>query len=146
MQALASAFAGLLFGLGLVVSGLVNSAKVLNFLDIAGQWDPSLALVMGAAVVTTAIGYKLVLARSRPLLDAAFHLPKATDVDTPLLTGAAVFGIGWGLVGYCPGPAVAALSLGSHATLVFVAAMVAGMVVARMLPATPKPAPTTGQG
>jgi uncharacterized membrane protein YedE/YeeE len=146
MQAITSALAGLLFGLGLVVSGLINPAKVLAFLDVAGQWDPSLAIVMAAAVVTTAIGYKLVIARGRPLLTTAFQLPKVSDIDAPLLTGAAVFGIGWGLVGYCPGPAIAALSLGSHATLIFVAAMIVGMVVARTISAPSRSAPTTRQG
>lgn len=141
MHAIASAISGLLFGLGLVVSGLINPEKVLNFLDVVGQWDPSLALVMGPAVVTTAIGYKLVLARGRPLLVAAFHLPKVSHVDAQLLTGAAVFGVGWGLVGYCPGPAVAGLSLSSHATLIFIAAMVAGMALARTISATSKPSP-----
>lgn len=143
MQIIAAAIAGLLFGLGIVVSGLIDPAKVLNFLDPLGHWDPSLALVMGGAVAVTSVGYKFVFVRGRPLLSSGFHLPTASDVDAPLLIGAAVFGIGWGLVGYCPGPAVAALLLGKHATLVFAGAMGAGMLVARMIAATPRSAPTS---
>lgn len=132
MHFIATLATGLLFGLGLVVSGLINPAKVLNFLDIAGDWDPSLAFTMGAAVLTTAAGYKIAF-RGKPILADGFHLPTATDIDGPLITGAALFGVGWGLVGYCPGPAVAALSLGSASTLYFVAAMLVGMGIARAL-------------
>ena len=133
MQVIATFVSGLLFGLGLVVSGLINPAKVLNFLDITGSWDASLALTMGAAVVTTGLGYLFVLAKPAPLLGDNFHLPPATAVDGRLITGAALFGIGWGVVGYCPGPAIAALSAGSVSTFVFVAAMLAGMAVSRAL-------------
>jgi uncharacterized membrane protein YedE/YeeE len=133
MQVIATFVSGLLFGLGLVVSGLINPAKVLNFLDITGSWDASLALTMGAAVVTTGLGYLFVLAKPAPLLGGNFHLPPATAVDGRLITGAALFGIGWGVVGYCPGPAIAALSAGSVLTFVFVAAMLAGMAVSRAL-------------
>jgi uncharacterized membrane protein YedE/YeeE len=132
---LAAFLSGLLFGIGLVVSGMTNPAKVLNFLDIAGTWDPSLAFVMGGAVVTTAIGYRLVLARDRPLLADRFHLPTTTAIDTRLLAGSALFGLGWGLVGYCPGPAVTALTIAAPAALVFLPAMLAGMAMARALPA-----------
>ena len=134
MQALTSAVSGLLFGLGLVVSGLINPAKVLGFLDVAGSWDPSLMLTMGAAVAITAIVYKLVMGRGRPLLGGSFKVPTSGDIDAPLVIGAALFGIGWGLVGYCPGPAIAALSFRSAPTLLFVAAMIAGMALARLLP------------
>jgi uncharacterized membrane protein YedE/YeeE len=131
MQAIATFTSGLLFGLGLVVSGLVNPAKVLNFLDVTGNWDVSLALTMAAAVVTTGLGYRLAMANPAPLFASGFQLPTAIAIDARLIIGAAIFGIGWGLVGYCPGPAIAALSLGSVSTLAFVAAMLAGMAIAR---------------
>jgi len=136
MQAIATLAAGMLFGLGLVISDLINPAKVLNFLDVAGIWDPSLAFTMGAAVLTTSVGYKLAF-EGKPIFGGTFHLPTATDIDARLIGGAALFGIGWGLVGYCPGPAIAALSLGSPSTVIFVAAMLAGMAMARALTATP---------
>lgn len=125
--------AGLLFGLGLVISGLANPAKVLNFLDVAGTWDPSLAFVMIGAIATTAIGYKLVTNTPAPLFADRFYLPTATELDTRLIAGAALFGIGWGLAGYCPGPALTALPLGEHATILFVVAMIAGMYGARTI-------------
>lgn len=131
MQAIAIFVSGLLFGLGLVVSGLINPAKVLNFLDVTGTWDPSLALTMGAAVVTTGLGYRIAFAKPAPLLGGGFQLPTATAIDARLISGAALFGVGWGLVGYCPGPAIAALSTGSGSTFVFVAAMLTGMAAAR---------------
>jgi len=127
--------ASLLFGLGLVVSGLANPAKVLNFLDITGAWDPSLAFTMGGAVITTAIGFQLVFKRARPVFAHVFHLPTAHALDGNLIAGSALFGIGWGLVGYCPGPAITALSSGGVPALTFVAAMLAGMMIARALPA-----------
>src|SRR5665647_2278401 len=97
MQMIAPLASGLLFGLGLVISGLINPAKVLNFLDVTGTWDPSLAFTMGAAVLTTAIGYKLSF-KGKPIFGSTFHLPTATDIDARLVGGAALFGIGWGLV------------------------------------------------
>jgi uncharacterized protein len=120
---------GLIFGFGLLVSQMSNPAKVLNFLDFAGTWDPSLAFVMGGAVVTTAIGYRLAWRSKSPLYDAIFHLPQKTRIDVRLVGGAALFGIGWGLVGFCPGPALTALSFGGWPTLLFVAAMIAGMII-----------------
>jgi uncharacterized protein len=127
--------ASLLFGLGLVISGLVNPAKVLNFLDVAGiwsgTWDPSLIFTMAAAVVITSIGYRLVMARQKPLCADQFHIPAASTIDAKLVTGAGLFGIGWGLVGYCPGPAITALSLAHSETFIFVAAMLAGMALGR---------------
>ena len=131
MQVITTFVSGLLFGLGLVISGLINPAKVLNFLDITGTWDASLALTMAAAVVTTGLGYRFALAKPAPLFGGSFQLPTATAIDARLITGAALFGIGWGLVGYCPGPAIAALSAGSPSTLAFVAAMLVGMAAAR---------------
>lgn len=133
MHVFASFLVGLLFGTGLVISGLINPAKVLNFLDIAGTWDPSLAFTMGGAVLTTALGYKLTFGRGKPLLSDRFHVPSASDIDMRLVSGAALFGIGWGLVGYCPGPAIAALSSGGAPTAIFVIAMLAGMAIARNL-------------
>ena len=128
---------GLIFGSGLVIAGMSDPAKVLNFLDLAaipsGGWDPSLAFVMGGGVIVTFIGYKYVLMQQRPFFDTTFHLPKATKVDFPIVVGPAIFGIGWGLAGFCPGPAFTALGTGSISAIVFVIAMLAGMVGARLL-------------
>ena len=118
---------GLVFGLGLIVSGMADPAKVLNFLDLAGTWDPSLAFVMGGAVVVTFIGYRLVLARKAPLLMGNFDVPASKQIDLPLVGGAAIFGIGWGIGGFCPGPALTALPLLAPGTLVFVPAMLIGL-------------------
>lgn len=135
---------GLVFGLGLVVAGMSNPAKVLNFLDLgavsSGIWDPSLAFVMGGAIAVTFVGFKLVLMRAQPIFGGAFHLPTAVDVDARIIVGPAMFGIGWGLAGFCPGPALVALTTGGDAALVFVVAMVVGMAGARWLanrPAAP---------
>jgi uncharacterized membrane protein YedE/YeeE len=133
MGGLVNAVAGLLFGLGLVISGMANPAKVQNFLDLAGIWDPSLVFVMGAAVVVTFLGYRLALRRPAPLLADAFRVPTAKDIDARLVLGAAIFGIGWGLTGFCPGPALVALPLAAKGTLVFVPAMILGAVAARIL-------------
>ncbi len=124
--------AGLLFGAGLLISGMINPAKVIGFLDLAGNWDPSLAFVMLGGVTVTAIGYRTVLRRSQPLFEPKFSLPTRTDIDPSLVLGAGLFGIGWGLSGYCPGPALAGLGFGRPETLVFVAAMLLGMVAARL--------------
>ena len=126
--------ASFVFGLGLVVSGMTNPAKVQNFLDIAGMWDPSLIFTMGGAVVTAAIGFWFVLKRDRPMFADVFQLPAADDIDVKLVAGAALFGIGWGLVGYCPGPALTAVTLGETPTVIFITAMLAGMMLARSLP------------
>ncbi len=133
MQILATLISGLLFGLGLCVSGLINPAKVQAFLDIAGAWDPSLLITMAAAVVVTGLGYRVAFAREKPLFETVFHVPPTGAVDRRLLAGATLFGIGWGLVGFCPGPAVAALALGITPAIIFVAAMLAGMALARQL-------------
>jgi uncharacterized membrane protein YedE/YeeE len=134
---LSSLAAGCLFGVGLVISGMTNPAKVLNFLDIAGTFDPSLAFVMAGAVATTFVGYRFVLGQKRPMLSDKFHLPTRRDLDGPLLTGSALFGIGWGIGGYCPGPAVTAVALAMPSTLVFLFAMLGGMWIARLATATP---------
>lgn len=128
-QILVALVSGILFGLGLAVSRMIDPAKVLGFLDIAGAWDPSLILVMGGAIIVALPGYRLVLGRSAPGLAERFHLPSSSAIDARLVGGAALFGAGWGLVGFCPGPAIAALSLADVRVLVFVLAMVAGMGV-----------------
>lgn len=124
---------GLLFGSGLVVSGMADPAKVLNFLDLFGTWDPSLAFVIGGAVLVAFVGYRLVLGRGQPLVGGKFQLPTKTDIDSRILVGPAIFGIGWGLGGFCPGSAIAAIGLGATGTLAFVPAMILGMWAARML-------------
>ncbi|QIN81797.1 YeeE/YedE family protein [Rubrobacter tropicus] len=120
---------GAIFGLGLAVSGMMNPAKVIGFLDVAGDWDPTLAFVMGGALLVTVPAFRLILGRGRPVFDRSFALPDRTAVDGRLISGAALFGVGWGMVGFCPGPAVAALATGLTPVLVFVAAMVAGMAL-----------------
>jgi uncharacterized membrane protein YedE/YeeE len=137
MPIFATFVSGLVFGLGLCVSGLANPAKVLSFLDVAGSWDPSLALTMASAVLVTGLGYRLAFARERPLFMGSFQLPPAGAADRRLVAGAAIFGIGWGLAGFCPGPALVALSLGSMPATVFVTAMIAGMALARRITAFP---------
>ena len=135
MPILAAFASGLIFGLGLVISQMVNPAKVLAFLDVFGTWDPSLALVMGAAVAVSALGHAVAKRRGGPVLAARLELPARRDLEPRLFAGAAVFGIGWGLVGLCPGPALTALPLGLWQVFLFVAAMLAGMVVFRFIPA-----------
>ena len=122
--------AGLVFGIGLIISGMTDPAKVLNFLDILGPWDPSLAFVMGGASVTDFIGYRLIWRRERPVMGSQFDLPDSTAIDAPLLTGAAIFGMGWGLGGFCPGPAWTSLLIGSSGILIFLPAMLVGIVLA----------------
>ena len=124
---LVALLAGVLFGLGLAVSGMVNPAKVIGFLDIAGNWDPTLAFVMGGALLVTIPAFRLILKRPRPVLADDFALPTKSVLDARLLGGAALFGVGWGLSGFCPGPAVTALASGLTPVFVFVIAMVAGM-------------------
>lgn len=128
LRVLAALVSGLLFGFGLSLSGMLDPARVRGFLDVAGAWDPSLAFVLGGAVTVAAIGYRLSRRFDHPLLDERFHRPTKTAVDAPLLSGSAIFGIGWGLVGLCPGPAIASLSLGRLPTFLFVVAMLVGMV------------------
>ena len=127
--------AGLLFGLGLSLGGMTQPAVVLGFLDIFGAWDPRLVFVMAGAVLTTAVGYRLLLRRPRPLLAERFQWPTLRRIDVRLVGGAALFGIGWGIAGYCPGPALASLGAGVPALLVLVACMIAGWwLAARLLP------------
>jgi uncharacterized membrane protein YedE/YeeE len=134
MRAWIAFAAGLLFGLGLSLGGMTQPAVVLGFLDIFGAWDPRLVFVMAGAVLTTAIGYRLVLRRSRPLLAERFQWPTSRRIDVRLIGGAALFGIGWGIAGYCPGPALASLGAGVPALLVLVACMIAGWWLAARLP------------
>jgi uncharacterized membrane protein YedE/YeeE len=128
---------GLIFGLGLVVSGMSDPAKVLNFLDVAGirsgTWDPSLAFVMAGAIAVTFVGFDRVLRRPRPLFGERFHLPTKQELDIRIISGPAIFGVGWGLAGFCPGPAFTALGFGTSAAVIFVAAMMVGMLLARWL-------------
>lgn len=121
--------AGLIFGVGLTISQMVNPDKVLSFLDVLGDWDPSLAFVMGSALLVTAVGYSFVTKRSKPLFADQFDLPGTRKIDVRLATGAVLFGIGWGLVGLCPGPAISALALGGLPVFGFFAAMFAGMAL-----------------
>lgn len=126
MKNLIALLAGLLFGVGLALSNMMDPAKVLSFLDLFGQWDPSLALVMGGAVGITLPGFWLVLKRPHPLLDKRFYIPDATNINKTLLLGAALFGLGWGLAGLCPGPAFAGLATGKIEIIGFVVTMLAG--------------------
>jgi hypothetical protein len=129
-----AAVAGALFGAGLLVSGMTQPAKVIGFLDVARGWDPSLAFVMGGAVAVYGLSYRWIRrGRGEPWFDVAFHLPTRRDVDVPLLAGAAIFGIGWGLGGLCPGPGLVAAASGSTIGLAFVAAMLAGMVAQHLV-------------
>ncbi|MCC6531670.1 MAG: YeeE/YedE family protein [Burkholderiales bacterium] len=129
MHSLAAALSGLLFGVGLIVSGMVNPAKVLGFLDLAGKWDPSLALVMAGAIAVGVPAFFVAAKRRRSLLGAAMSIPTARRIDRRLVLGSAVFGIGWGLAGFCPGPALVSLASGHVEVALFVLAMLAGMIV-----------------
>ncbi len=129
MAVITALLAGLLFGIGLMVSGMANPAKVLGFLDLAGSWDPSLAFVMAGAVTIGSVAFLIARRRKRSLLGLPMQLPAGTDVTLRLVLGSAAFGVGWGLAGFCPGPALVALGAGYPKAVGFVAAMVAGMVV-----------------
>lgn len=131
-RSLSSFAIGALFGIGLIVSGMIHPQKVQDFLDFSGQWDASLALVMGGALLVTALTFPLILKRREPLFANKFHLPTAKEVDSKLLIGSALFGIGWGLGGFCPGPAIVGLVSGSTAPIVFVGSMIVGMVLHRV--------------
>lgn len=129
MRSVAPLFCGLILGTGLLVSGMVQPGKVLGFLDIFGAWDPSLAVVMAAALAVAMPGFMLARSRPRPLLARQYFWPGKPEIDLPLVLGAGLFGIGWGLVGLCPGPALESLATLSPDVVVFVAAMAGGMVV-----------------
>ncbi len=129
MHVIASLLAGLVFGIGLIVSGMANPAKVLGFLDLAGAWDPSLALVMMGAIAIGTAAFFIARKRAVSLLGAAMRLPASRDIDRRLIGGGLLFGIGWGIAGICPGPGVVVLGMGEVKGLVFVAAMLAGMMI-----------------
>lgn len=142
MKHLSTYLIGLLFGLGISISGMANPAKVLNFFDLAGSWDPSLAFVMGGALAVAIPGYRLVFRRAAPLLAPRFSLPTRKDIDRELVGGAALFGVGWGIAGFCPGGALPVLGTGQAEVFIFIAALCAGLVLARVLKGaipTPKP-------
>jgi hypothetical protein len=148
MVILAQFAIGLAFGIGLVIAGMSDPAKVLNFLDLAAiggdRWDASLAFVMAGAIAVTFLGFRLVLRRGQPVFGERFHLPTARDLDTRIVAGPAIFGMGWGLAGFCPGPALAALLTGGMPAWLFLAAMFAGMAGARWLAARPTPPSAAG--
>lgn len=138
MQKFFVLISGLLFGAGLTISGMVNPAKILNFLDLTGQFDATLIFVMGAGLIITTIGYQLVFKRGKPFLGASFHLPISDIIDAKLIGGAALFGLGWGLSGFCPGPALASLVFGYQQSFIFVAAMIVGTLLVRFIPISSK--------
>ncbi len=125
--------AGFVFGLGLVISGMSNPAKVIGFLNVAGPWDPTLLLVMGGALAVTIPGFRLLKSRARPLFADRFEWPTRKDLDVRLVAGAALFGLGWGIAGFCPGPAITALATARLDVVLFVAAMIAGAVAHKLL-------------
>ena len=130
---------GALFGAGLTIGGMTDPARVRGFLDLFGDWDPTLAFVMGGALIVMAVAWQVRKRMSRPLFGNRFSLPDRSDLDPPLIAGAALFGIGWGLAGLCPGPALASLALAPLSVLPFVFAMLAGMAVHRLLPVRNRP-------
>ena len=129
MNAVSAFVVGLLFGVGLIISGMTDPSKIIGFLDVAGAWDPSLACVMGGAVVVGFVAFGVARKRTASFLGGAMHLPTARHIDRELILGSLAFGVGWGLVGYCPGPAVVALGAGQDKAVVFVIAMIAGMAL-----------------
>mgnify|MGYP000252296470 CR=1 FL=1 len=131
MHRLTEFLVGLLFGWGLLISGMTDPGKVIGFLDLAGAWDPSLAFVMGGGVLVGLVGFTLAKKRTQSFLGSALHLPTSRDIDRRLVLGSLTFGVGWGLAGLCPGPALTSLGFGSEAIWLFVPAMLAGMVLAR---------------
>jgi len=133
MKNIFSLLAGILFGVGLALSGMTDTSKVLGFLDVFGAWIPDLMFVMAAALCTTLLSFSFIMKGKSPLLDKEFYLPSTKDVDKNLILGALLFGIGWGIYGYCPGPAIAALAYLQPTTLVFLLAMSAGMLAANMI-------------
>ncbi len=134
LTALTALIAGTVFGAGLAISGMMNPAKVIGFLDIAGDWDPTLAFVMGGAVLVAAPGFAVLRKRGQTVFGGKLNLPTRQDLDARLLGGAALFGLGWGLAGFCPGPAIAGLATGIGGVYAFAAAMIAGMLLFQLLP------------
>lgn len=132
MRLISAYLIGLVFGVGISISGMADPAKVLNFFDLAGTWDPSLAFVMGGGLLVTFIGYRLVLRQPAPVLEQSFVLPKSKRLDLRLLGGSAVFGVGWGIAGFCPGGVLPVIGTGRPDVLAFVAALIVGMLAARL--------------
>jgi uncharacterized membrane protein YedE/YeeE len=131
MRLVSTYLIGLIFGVGIALSGMANPAKVLNFFDVASTWDPSLIFVMGGAVTVAFVGYRIVLRRPAPIIDAKFHLPDNPRIDARLLGGSALFGVGWGIAGFCPGGALPALGTGRIEVFAFVAALIVGIFSAK---------------
>ncbi len=137
MHLIMALLVGLVFGVGLIVSGMTDPSKVIGFLDLAGRWDPSLGFVMGGAILVGLVAFPFAAARDRSLLGDAMRLPTASHIDRRLVLGGLAFGAGWGLAGYCPGPALASLASGGGKPLIFAAAMVVGMVIFELLERLP---------
>jgi uncharacterized membrane protein YedE/YeeE len=137
MHIIMALVAGLVFGIGLIVSGMTDPSKVIGFLDLAGRWDPSLGFVMGGAILVGLVAFRYAAARDKSLLGDAMRLPTATHIDRRLVLGGLAFGTGWGLAGYCPGPALASLASGGSKPLIFAAAMIVGMVIFELLEQLP---------
>ncbi|MCL4148144.1 UNVERIFIED_CONTAM: hypothetical protein GTU68_065543 [Idotea baltica] len=133
MKLLSVYVSGLLFGIGISLSGMANPKKVLNFFDIAGDWDPSLMFVMGGAVVVAFVGYKIVFTRSQPMFDTNFHLPIKKHLDRRLIGGSALFGTGWGIAGFCPGGALPVLSTARIEVILFVTSVIVGLILTRII-------------
>jgi uncharacterized membrane protein YedE/YeeE len=145
-ETLVGLFAGLTFGVGLCLSGLADPSVVQGFLDLVGAWNPTLLFVMAAGLIVTLFGYRLAFGRGHPLWSPRFNLPTAKGIDAPLISGAVIFGIGWGLAGYCPGPAVVSLGSGRTDVFVFVAAMGIGMIAVRWMRTRPAVLPSAVKG
>ena len=137
MQILMALVVGLIFGIGLIVSGMTDPSKVIGFLDLAGRWDPSLGFVMGGAILVGLVAFRFAAGRDKSLLGEAMRLPTATQIDRRLVLGGLAFGTGWGLAGYCPGPALASLASDGSKPLIFAAAMIVGMVIFELLERLP---------
>ncbi|TNE40664.1 MAG: YeeE/YedE family protein [Alphaproteobacteria bacterium] len=149
MRNIIALLSGILFGFGLALSGMVSPGKVIGFLDLTGNWDPSLAFVMGGGLIVTLVSFRLILKRSQPLFGGSFSLPNRKDIDTRLVAGAALFGLGWGLGGLCPGPALSSLAYGNIKIFVFVIAMAVGILIGKAITGgfskqneTPAPSPS----
>ena len=145
MQKVIAILSGIIFGLGLSISQMIDRQRVLGFLDAAGAWDPTLMFVLGGAVGITVITFRFILPRAKPLFAPKFYLPTKFNIDRDLILGSALFGVGWGISGYCPGPAIASLALGSTNALIFMGALIVGSYVAGKVPAPslPKPVDST---
>lgn len=145
LRNIAALASGIIFGVGLGVSQMTNPDKVLDFFDLFGVWDPSLAFVMGGAVAVTTVAFRYVLKRPNPLLAARFNLPTKSDIDARLIAGSAIYGVGWGLVGFCVGPSIAALAYGDNRVVIFVVALIAGAWIANIVTRA-KPTPLLADG